>query len=133
MGFLITQDAEDIDKYTLTAYNDHEASVFVDIGEGLAELLVTNDSIHATEEYTIAEESKLALLVEFMNRMKELAEEGYAMPLLQCGRVKKNSTAEELFVLGHCSPVLRVPMIEFVSAKWWDEPRFEAEVVVRIT
>lgn len=133
MGFLVTQDPTDIDTYTLTAYSDHEASVFVDIGEGFAELLVTDDSIHATEEYTIHEANKTLLLAEFMNKLKELAEEGYTMPILQCGRTKKNATSEELFVLGHCSPVLRTPMIEFVSAKWWDEPRYEAEIVVRIT
>ncbi len=133
MGFIITQDPSDLDRYTLTAHSDHESSVYVDIGEGLADLFVTDDAIHATEEYTLTERSKLELLMEFLQRLKEMAEEGYAMPLLQCGRTKKSAEVEELFVLGHCSPILRIPVIEYVSAKWWDEPKFEAELVVKIT
>lgn len=133
MGVIVTQNPEDLAEFTLTVHNDHEGSVFVDLGESLAELVINDDALIATEEITLNAESKVELLAEYMEYLKNCIHDGYVHTLLQCGKIVKNSIAHELFVLGHVSSVLKMPKIEFVSAKWWDDPKYEAEVVVRIT
>lgn len=133
MGVIVTQNPEDLAEFTLTVHNDHEGSVFTDLGETLAELVLHDEALIATEETLLNAESKVELLADYMEYLKGCIKDGYIHTLLQCGKIVKNSINHELFVLGHVSTVLKMPDIEFVSAKWWDDPKYEAEVVVRIT
>ena len=132
MAVIVTQNPKDVNEYTITVYNDHEGTVFSDLAETLAELIVHDESLAGTQEETIIAETKVEMLAEFMQYLKDCIDDGFVHTIVQCGKVVKNATTHELFVLGHVSNVIKNPKLEFVSAKWWDDPKHEAEVIVRM-